>query len=334
MKKWLRYSVLIFCSLLWVVGCNPTLRKMAYNAGLFEDDYRYGDLYRLTNLAQFKAPTLPCAKQYAHDSTKNKVGLYIIGDSFTEKERINADDFNAQTYQRIHWNDSTTIHLDTTQRNVLVLQTVERHFREHFALPIHNFSVTYAPVSPPLPTPETWEHLLKRWESMIQKSEEALISFLFVSDWIFKIKEWKAALNLRWFGRHDDQATISPDGKHLLFCWDTDSTRITSSFKHLSDNEVEALVKQANQTRHFYLKKGFDEVYLAIIPNKTSIVAPNMGTYNHLVTRIQKHPQLEIPTVDVWQEYSTHPNEVYQLGDTHWNCTGQQIWLREVNKKL
>nr|MCU0341406.1 hypothetical protein [Spirosomataceae bacterium] len=328
------YIALIFFTLLWVVGCNPTLRKLAFDAGMFEDDYRYGDLYRLTNLAQFKSRTQLCSKQYGNGTAKNNMGLYLIGDSFTEEGRVNADDFNAQTYLRIHWSDSVQIHLDTTKRNVLVLQTVERHFREHFAGPVHNFSVVPTPVVPAPSQPETWEERLESWEQMIQKSEEALISCWFASDWAFRIKEWKAALNLHFFDRHDDQAAISPDGKNLLFCWDTDSTRITSSFKYLPDSEVETLVKQANQTRDYYRKMGFDEVYLAIIPNKTSIVAPNMGSYNHLVERVQQHPNLQIPVIDIWKRYKPRATEVYQLGDTHWNCLGQQLWLKEVNQVL
>jgi hypothetical protein len=75
-------------------------------------------------------------------------------------------------------------------------------------------------------------------EQTLKESEESLTSFLFSGDVFLRFKEWKAAINLNWFGRHNDQIAISPDKKNILFCWDTDSTRITSSFRYLPDNEL------------------------------------------------------------------------------------------------
>jgi hypothetical protein len=341
MNKIAKYSILILFSLLWVVGCNPTLRRTAFEWGLTKDSYRFGDLYRLSNLAQFKQTTEACPKKFAGNRSKNNTALYIIGDSFTEKERINADDFNTNGYLRIHWNDSLNISLDTAKRNILVLQTVERHFREHFAVPVHQFTVENGLRSTSTSQKVNEGHvsdfflaLYNEAEQTLKESEEALTSFLFSGDAFLRFKEWKAAINLSWFGRHNDQVALSPDKKNILFCWDTDSTRITSSFNYLPDSELQKLIQQVNQAKDYYKKQGFDEVYLSIIPNKTSIVAPEMGHYNHLVERVQQHSMLKTPLIDTWTPFSQHSEEAYSLSDTHWNCQGQAIWLEEVNRCL
>lgn len=331
MKKIISYFCLIFFSLLWIIGCHPTLSRAALELGLTQDSYRYGDLYRLSNLAQFRQRSQICPKQDFSGKPQNNTALYIIGDSFTEKQRIDKNDFPIEGYHRAHWADSLTVPLDTAKRNILILETVERHFREHFAVPVRTLKVSAA--SPQ--TEQTVAHSdPKSWERILKDSEEALADFLFSNDFFLRLKEWKAALNLNWFDRHNDQVTISPDGKNILFAWDTDSTRITSSFYPLPDSELINLIKGVNEARDHYRSFGFDEVYLTIIPNKTTIVARKMGTYNHLIERVQNHPALRTPIIDVWPLFNQHSTEVYALSDTHWSCFGQKIWVEKVTEAL
>ncbi|MFN4147438.1 MAG: hypothetical protein ACK4GN_16545 [Runella sp.] len=325
--KLFKYLSLIVFSVLWVGSCHPDLRHLAYDWGWYADDYRYGDLYRLSSLSKFKEPTAVCTKLYK-DSLKNNTALYLIGDSFTEPARINSDDFVAARYERVHWAESLVVELDTHRRNVLILQTVERSFRQHFEQPVRQIKFEK-------PNSNTIEKTIsKSWSKILEESEEAITSVLFSNDFFLKIKEWKADFNLHYFARHNDQVALSPDGRHILFCWDTDSTRLTSCFYPLPQAELDQLIKVANQTRAFYLSKGFDEVYLSIIPNKTSIVAPNMGQYNHLVERVQQHPQLQLPTIDVWKYFTENAQSVYSKSDTHWNCHGQNYWVKQINKVL
>ncbi|AEI50316.1 hypothetical protein [Runella slithyformis] len=331
MKKIISCFCLVFFSLVWVIGCHPTLSRAVLALGLTQDSYRYGDLYRLSNLAQFRQRPEICPKPNLANKPKNNIALYIIGDSFTEKQRINQNDFPVQTYLRTHWSDSIEVPLDTTKRNILILETVERHFREHFAVPVRTLKINTA-------TPQTEQTIgeadSKSWDRILKDSEEALSDFLFSNDFFLRLKEWKAALNLNWFGRHSDQIALSPDGKNILFCWDTDSTRITSSFHPLPDRELIKLIQGVNAARDYYRSLGFDEVYVTIIPNKTTIVAREMGTYNHLVERVQSHPALRTPIIDVWSLFNQHSTQVYALSDTHWSCFGQRIWVDKVNSVL
>lgn len=331
MKKIIRYFCLFFFSMLWVIGCHPTLSRAAFELGFTQDSYRYGDLYRLSNLAQFRQRPQTCPKPNLSNVPKNNIALYIIGDSFTEKQRIDKNDFPVESYLRTHWADSLEVPLDTAKRNILILETVERHFREHFAEPVRTLKISS--VSPQTEQTAT-EAETKSWDKILKDSEEALSDFLFTNDFFLRLKEWKAALNLNWFDRHSDQIELSPDGKNILFCWDTDSTRLTSSFHPLPDSVLTKLVHGVNAAKDHYRSLGFDEVYLTIIPNKTTIVARDMGTYNHLVERVQSHPALRTPIIDVWQLFNQHSTEVYALSDTHWSCFGQRIWVEKVNEIL
>lgn len=335
MKIFLKYLLLFTGASLWVVGCVPTFRKTAFEWGFTKDSYRYGDLYRLSNLPQFKELQTPCTTAPTLKATSINTALYIIGDSFTEKQRIGKNDFNVDSYTRIHWNEFETVQLNPAKRNILILETVERHFREHFAKDVKNFTIGTQKVVPNAFSFKNWlTENYKAFEGMLKESEEALTSFLFSGDLFLQLKEWKAQINFQWFGQHSDQISFSPDGKQILFVWDTDSTRITSSFKNLPAKELESLIKQVNRTRDYYKSKGFDEVFLSIIPNKTSILAPEMGVYNQLVERVQTAPLLLAPYIDVWTPYNQQSNAIYSLSDTHWSCRGRSIWLEKVNGAL
>jgi hypothetical protein len=325
MKLLIKYIVLVFTFLIWAVGCHPDWVRAVYQAGLIEDDYRYGDLYRLSNLAQFKQKVIKCTTSTL--DTNQNLHLYIIGDSFTEPSRVDSTAYHAARYSYSHWNDAKkNIQLDTSAYNVIILQSVERHVREHFAKKTEHFTT---PISPQQTT-QTTPSLSAWFETLHHNLDERLESFLFSNDFFLRFKEWKATLNFVFFERTNDQVTVSPDQKHILFAWDTDATTTKSSFSEVKDSEIEALVSVMNHDAAALKKVGFNDVVISLIPNKTSIVAPQLGHYNHLIERLENHPKLHVSTVSVWQEFSSKPTQYYYLGDTHWNCKGQQLWLNKI----
>jgi hypothetical protein len=331
MKTASRFLALFIFAGLWMVGCQPSLVQKLYEAGLIQDDYRYGDLYRLSNLPQFKQKIEPCSS--AKLSTQ-AVHLYIIGDSFTEPTRVDSSTFVAQQYTYLNWDAAPkTIKLDTNVTNILLFQTVERHLRDHLAKPIHNFEIQQTPLINTVQNqlPIGW---VAEFEKIQKNINERLESFLFSGDFFLWFKEQKARFNHYFFDRTNHQVTVTKDGKHLLFDWDTDSSRSTSSFSQLSDDELNKIVTVANNSRNHYLEHGFDEVLLSVVPNKTSIVAPDLGLYNHALERFQLHPQLQVPLIDIWSDFSTNATQVYYKSDTHWNCKGQQMWVDKVNTAI
>jgi hypothetical protein len=325
MQRLLSYLLIILLSAIWMVGCSAHLQTYLSQQGMLPDDYRYGDLYRLSNLSAFKQSRTTCKRTPA--SPRLPIHLYVVGDSFLEKQRISLQDFGVQRYTYTHWKDTLKVQLDTAAVNVLLLETVERHSREHLAARIRNYEIGIAPTLPSR-SPD--------WLDMVfpNKVEEKLERLLFSNDIALFFRELKADLNYRLFGRVNDQVAISKGGKAIFTSMDTDTTQIRSSYKALNNSELHTLVQHLNEAQVYYQKQGFDAVLMSVIPNKASILAPEDGSYNHLIERLEQHPHLQVPAVSVYGAFAQDRQRYYERSDSHWNCAGEQLWLNEANRHL
>jgi hypothetical protein len=244
---------------------------------------------------------------------------------------------NKETIQKIHYKrffiaDTSFVKLDTSQKNILIIETVERHFRERFAKPYTNLQITN---NQPIKVNINQNSLLKTaLEYKIPYNSERHETVLFSSDFFLTFKEWKAWLNLKLFNRIDEKVMLSKDKKHLLYHLDGQFSGINSCFDRISEEEINLIVDNLNKSYQYYKNAGFDEVYLSIIPNKTSILGTDLGEYNHLIERIQKHSALEMPFFDIYTTFHNSNKLLYEKGDTHWNCEGKQMWFDLVNSKL
>ncbi|SFE48868.1 hypothetical protein [Spirosoma endophyticum] len=327
-----RYLLLLFALVLWGAGLSSTVSHWLYKTGLIVDDYRFGDLYRLSALPQFKQKQPICPPSNRSSDTAS-THLYLIGDSFSEPQRLSESDFRVSHFQRVAWEHPQRIQLDPNKRNVLLIESVERHFREHFAIPVNELIVE----NDTSQTPNQQSSLSQQWNREFHRKdvEERLESALFSHDWAFWIKEFKAALTLNWFDRAYTSVSLSKDKKNVFLHSDTDTSKVlNSSFSILTDREVNALVDSVNTTAERYQKLGFDEVYLSLIPNKASILERNRGDYNHLIERIQNSPRLKVPAVNTYDSFQKNATLVYLKSDTHWSCNGRAMWLTLVREKL
>ncbi len=333
--KILKYSVLFSAIYLWLQAYSPLVYK---SSRLFPDDYRNGDLYHLSYLAQFKEK-LPICNSSIKDSVAQNVNLYVIGDSFTEEQKVRNTDINASKYLNVHWNSQVEIELDTSKRNILILETVERTFRNHFSEEVTNFKFDSKYKSE---LNNTWKRKLKdkideiitfifpEKDSIEQRFEASLFSY----DFILRFREIKAQINHNFFGRIEKKVVLSKDKNHIFFSEEALPTDSRSAFYPLLDSEKDSLILSINLTREKYLKAGFDEVYLSIIPNKVSVLSPDLGTYNHLIERVQNDSKLMIPVIDTYSEFKKKPSKYYLKSDSHWTCEGRNLWLNKVNKIL
>ena len=332
----MKYPILLFIVILWLGGCSREVMQTLYKTGVIADDYRYGDLYRLSSLPQFKDPVQPCSPHPGPLQTQKGVSLHVIGDSFTEPERLSQRDFPGSFFLRTKWEHPNTVQLDTANRNVLLIETVERHFREHFAQPVSALTIVTDTTGHQLPA-TSHPSLTRRIADFIQSKgiEERLETVLFSHGVFLWFKELKANLNLNWFDRVAPTVGISEDRNHLFAGLDTDTTKHkNSSFVPLPDAELNALIDSVNTTADRYRAAGFDAVYLSIIPNKASILDPTQGQYNHLIERVESHSRLRVPVISVYPDYKRQPANVYAPGDSHWNCTGRSIWIDKVRKTI
>ncbi len=326
MKVYIKYTILAIASFLWFLGCSPSVSRYLYDKGFIKDDYRYGDLYRFCNLKQFRVPVDKCEKPI---TSKNNlpINFYLVGDSFTEPSRISNKDFAAQKYTYANMGDVATYTIDSSKKNILVIETVERHTRERFSSPWLNLkdNKTYK------------EPLTKLSKKILAKklpySSELHESVLFSSDFFLSIKEFKAAINQKFFGHVDAKVRISKNGEHLLYAMDTEPG-VHSIFDPITDSQIEILVDNINKTYEYYKSQGFDEVYLSIIPNKSTLFIQNEGKYNHLIERIENSKNIRMPVISTYSDLLKNGSQLYDIGDTHWNCKGKKIWIDKVNSKL
>jgi hypothetical protein len=337
-RKILKYVVLLLCLLLWIQAYSPIAYKLSK---FFPDDYRYGDLYRLAYLPQFKEFQNRENKSVPLEKLKDKTNLFVIGDSFTENERVNSDNFTANKYTNVHWAKQAEIALDTTQRNVLIFETVERTFKDHFSVEVNNFTLKKNKVDV-LEVKKSWKRQIKdrvfdlmnyifpNSEGIELRLEHTIFNY----DFFLIFKEIKANLNLQLFDRVGKNVVIAKKKDAIFYFEEADPKEKQSAFYPITQSEIDNFITQINLSKDKYLKAGFDEVYLSIIPNKVSIMSPDLGSYNHLIERIQADNRVSVPIIDTYSEFIKFPQKYYLKSDSHWNTNGRDIWLDKVNKIL
>lgn len=332
--KIVRYSVLLLVGLVWIAGCSSDILSFLYTTQAIPDDYRYGDLYRLSNLEKFKDPKSTCSPFPITKSTtrQKKIALYIIGDSFTEPQRIGAEDFDVDYYHYVHWGTTLHLKLDSSYTNIVLLESVERNVREHFGTPISLItpdSATFVTIPQDTRLVSQVDHLFAS-----APVEDRLTTILFQFDPILALKEVKSWINYNLFDRTDPKVTVAADGATIVYVEDTDTSYTKSSFSVIEKQELDTIVGVMKQNESYLRSLGFDQVWLSIIPNKASILMPDYGKYNHLIERIYQHPQRSGEAIDVYQDFANMKEAAYLRGDSHWSCAGQHLWLGKVNRLL
>jgi hypothetical protein len=63
--KILRYVILAVGCLIWTVGLSPAILPWLWKEQVVEDGYQYGDLYKLSNLPEFRDPRKQCHRLHA-----------------------------------------------------------------------------------------------------------------------------------------------------------------------------------------------------------------------------------------------------------------------------
>jgi hypothetical protein len=339
----IKYFFLLFFLTFWAIGYFPTLHRIAERIGVFPDDYRFGDLYRLSHLPEFKEEIFQCETTIFPEKT-TKLHLYIIGDSFTETTRVDTNQYNAEKVTYVHWEAFAKITLDSTEKNVLLLETIERKYREHLIEPVRNFDIVDIEAIPKvLVKQKRFQDESNQKKSLYNqiintvfppKIDDRLERSTFNFNIFLKIKELKTSFNHYVLDKDDFKTLISEDGENIFYFEEAQATHPNSSFYPMQESQLDSLIKNTNEAKKYYLTKGFDKVLLSIIPNKVSILDPEMGLYNHLIERVQTNRKLDLDYIDSYQLFKKQKESVYYKSDTHWNCFGQALWLSEINKKL
>jgi hypothetical protein len=348
MKNLFSYIILVICIAIYMISLSePLTKKIAEykyrtNSIWGSDKYRFGDLFGMSYYPGFQIPLSMKATHVMEkcDTSRKGIDLYGLCDSYvwsilpSDTFYCNVDKLQFAT---VNYLDYLRVQLDTTKANILLIEFAERNtllmLQNHFTyltefLTVNHNTTLASPVS---------------------KIDSASNSFIFNNNIntnlefnIFEtslftpIKNFKASLNHNFFKAPDKNVAIGPDKKYLLYQPTLDPALITSSFKAVSDIEIDTLVNRLNSIYFQYKKMGFTEVYFSIIPNPVTILYPtyNGYTYNQLIQRIQNHVALKIPVIDIYSDFKKADFPLYFPSDSHWNMDGAFVWLNKLNHIL
>ncbi|MCR8560183.1 hypothetical protein KXD93_21200 [Mucilaginibacter sp. BJC16-A38] len=309
------------------------------------DHWRYGDLYGLCFLPAYKFKLEPFRK-YPHNDKlagTNRV-LYIIGDSYLADKEL---DGAFKGFDRVVFLDDRfpfgPLALDSNKQNFLILEFAERNLNGYDFKKTSeakwtsadlegklNFQTGYQPVSGAAGLPANlWERINR---ILFNKDLSRNLELLLFDDRAFTpLKEMKAAFNYKITGSLPKEVAVSTDKSRLLMNATIDPGNKQSAFRQIGSEELDGLLGNLQQAQQYYRAIGFKTVSLAIIPNPVSIYDAKRMTYNHLLERVEKKTTL--PVISIWDDFKKAPQNLYYRSDTHWNPSGMDSWITEVNKK-
>lgn len=273
-----------------------------------------------------------------------KIDLYIWGDSYTKNipdssfYGLNAYHFGRRSYGKLYFD------LDTSKVNILIIELGERFVRPYFwgtemlgdVMPAdkktaHNNTPFFiAPLKqrntiaamPGFSIDSLFNPLIN------QNLEYNLFTYNFLTG----VRNLKAELNYKLFNRASGDVVVSDDGEYLFYKETVQVNGFASGYLPLGDNDISYLISQVNILYDNYKAAGFDEVYLAMIPNTASMMQPK--GYNYLVASMQDPNRgypLHMPVIDVYNHFVKDPHRYFKKGDTHWNSAGIALWIDNVN---
>jgi hypothetical protein len=322
-------------------------KKTLYHRLLIRSDrWRYGDLYGLSFLPDYKFKLEPFKKypKIAGRPVSNRT-LYIIGDSYLADKTLTGA---FEGIDNVVFLDRRfpfgPIVLDSTKQNYLVMEFAERNLVDYnidktfetkwTARDLKagsNFN-TAAPAKAPeyhLPT-TLWERLNN---TLFNKNLSRNLELLLFDDKIFTpLKELKATINYKLFDRVDKEVAVSTDKTRLLMNLTVDTASRLSAFRPVSAKEIDTLVRNLDAARKYYRSIGFKKVILTVVPNPVSVYDDKRMPYNRLLERVEENNHFTV--VDIYKPFKDTSVNLYYRSDTHWNPQGLDLWIKAMNQNM
>ncbi len=293
----------------------------------------FGGLYGMSFLSDFKSPFTPYHLDSIPDGN-DKISLHLIGDSYLANKVTSGNFINTSSMFFADWRDKpVNFTIDSTKFNILIIESTERYLltrflnKETLYHPFSNSSTVYNPY---------YQSITSKLESIVASREiDNNLNYLFFDfEILTPIKEFKADFNYHYFNRLPANIYVSDDKKYLFLGETIDSSLQTSAFKKISSDELNQLINNINEYTENYMNKGFNKVYLSIIPNPVSILGYRKQEYNNLITKIENSSQRKFETINVFNEFKESNKQLYHYSDTHWNSAGLQMWVDKVNTTI
>ena len=367
-KKFCLYGAAFIAIAVYVLAENETFMRFYTNKIMFSDNknfrndnYRYGDLYAMSYLKDYKFPLSNFTDSlHRQTDTAKNTDLWLIGDSFLSVvtgEIVDSVLYKTSLkyfyYPNTENGRKVNITLSGNRKKILLIERTERFMRMEFterkeAIKYLDFFLTdtlnpvagSAIILDKIPVIQEnksnnlsfLKNLKLKWNSP-EIVNQNLEKILFGYGLFTPFKEIKAGINYRIFNRVNPLVYPSPDKKNLYFYETIDPENTLSSFNPVTADEVAAIVSNINFVAEEYKKKGFDEVIFSIIPNAVTIDDPGIGKYNNLINKIQNNDGLRVPVIDIFSVFKkvNNPKSLYRKSDTHWNAKGFSLWIDNVN---
>lgn len=362
MKKITAFLILLIALLIYCVSASNPLTERYTRArnqwgvpALIWEKYRFGDLYGISFLPQFRLlmEEEPRCVQKEKIVEPHSVDVYLVHDSYLEIwfSDTAGGEFRPARAKTLWEEGPMAVCLDTTRTNILLFECAERSFRDFAdsalliqqvavqapgptATPAGKTVTTNAPT--PMNAPFNWAGTWKAigdffFNPFINRNLELnLFEYALFSP----LKELKAGITYDIFHRSSPDVAVSDDGHQLFFGPTVSSTEKSGSFFPYPETEAAAQVRALNAAYRYYREAGFDEVYFTIIPNTVSLRGRKGYIYNGLVPRILNDTSRIMPMVDAWNIYPPGDCRAFYRSDTHWNINGFYCWLNEFQRNL
>lgn len=354
---------LFFLVVYMVSSSNGLMKKITeyrffYNTILTTPRALYGDLYGISSLRDFKANIWKEKTAVKLDTCNvpRLINLYCICDSYLNGFFSSPSIFcGVKTYKFTMWpgvrkwdhGGPIETEVDSTQINVLLIERSERFFS---VIPLQDYLDKIEFVKKQKNVKKKITGIISEDASFFSVDREQIIrihnmimnenigqnlEFNLFDYVIFNpLKELKAQLNYKLFGRMNNGVSVIPGQPYLFLRETVDPAFNQSSFRPIDDRQIDTIVATLNSTCNYYRARGFDAVYFSIIPNPISIICPVYKTYNDLIRRVQNHPDLIMPMINIYDKLYSANCQVYRNADTHWNANGFSLWANEFNKYL
>ena len=352
MRKILCWAVLLLFTVVYALSSSTdfmksvTRKRYAMYSPFGSDKYKYGDLYGLSYLQPFKIPQdgggvegkTPDGEAEApaycgKSGRKRDIDLYSICDSYLFLFVKSNQEFcrgNKYSYKRSIDYGHLNVHLDKSKINVLLIERTERSVREALRDMTLETSLLPADQEELVITPNRAPTNFRLNKEINYNLEFNLFDYKFLTP----VKEFKAWLNYKVFGRTDPMVRVSQDNSRLYFSETMDTSGYTSSVVPLSDAVIDTCVSNLNKLYAHYKAMGFDYIYFCTIPNPCTMLEKEHIQYNNFIPRLQNNPALKVPVIDMYSLFAEDPQNIYSRSDTHWNRNGYSRWLQKFNNVL
>lgn len=313
-------SFTLGCFIIFLMAIASNSKWIGACEKYFPNPYRYGDLYLASSMPGFRSKGEPDLIPPNRPKNKN-ITLTVIGDSYVDGFSA---DFFAADYRCFTWSEipRKIPPLDPGKRNILIIECTERNVRWRF------LSTDILSIGT---NPEPAEEGAANIELAAEDNLQFMLTHL---EWQLPFKELKTSIYLNYFDKFSPMVD-KPDGSGRLYLKETvDPESGASAFNPVSDDEIKKIVAGLNQICSEHRALGFDEIYVSLIPNTSSIYKKTNLPYNHLIERIEESPEAEFECIDVYKTFITKKKSLYHINDTHWNSSGKAIWLEKVDSVL